>query len=439
MIYLEPAFLIFIFAILFLVHILKIKIENVLFFANCIFFLYFLKVDLIIFLVLATVLLLLPTLIKYLSSTLLLVVWIVFSLSLITYFFIYKISPIPTVPFLGYSFLMFQVLGLTISFASIRQKKELNFKTLVNCFLFFPCILAGPFLKTESIQENLYSCKSAHEINWKKVIYLYLLGAFKKTISTLFLIYLIKGQKNSFNLSFYNSISYLISSIGYIYCDFSGYSDIANALTLSLGLKEYLNFKTPFYSTTFREFWRRWHISLGDWFQNYFFNPIVFFLRNKYAINFLIPFATLMTMFVIALWHGANFKYIIWGLANAVFILASSYQLRFLGNTLSRIFTLYLLSCLFMFFLQDSLLESYHSLRQIHANLLHFHLQPTHNELLTLILCIFGVYLPHRFESTAINSDLKTSSFNYVFLIFIFLTLTIFCGRGGETFIYSNF
>ena len=101
-----------------------------------------------------------------------------------------------------------------------------------------------------------------------------------------------------------------------IYCDFSGYSDIAIGAARTMGFKLMMNFNAPFFSKNITEFWRRWHISLSTWFNDYLFTPVMFNKRawGKYAVLY----AVLLTFAVSGLWHGANWTYIIWGLLNGV-------------------------------------------------------------------------------------------------------------------------
>jgi D-alanyl-lipoteichoic acid acyltransferase DltB (MBOAT superfamily) len=106
-----------------------------------------------------------------------------------------------------------------------------------------------------------------------------------------------------------------------IYCDFSGYSDIAIGSARCMGFKLMKNFDQPYFSYSITEFWRRWHISLSTWFSDYLFTPIATSLRDwgKRAV----VFGLFFTFFISGLWHGAGWTYIIWGLLHG---LAMSYE-----------------------------------------------------------------------------------------------------------------
>ena len=96
-----------------------------------------------------------------------------------------------------------------------------------------------------------------------------------------------------------------------VYCDFSGYSDIAIGAALIMGFKIPANFNKPFFSTSPSDFWRRWHISLSSWVRDYLFLPIVY---RKIGSDILLFFGTLFTFFLLGLWHGAGWNFIIFGL-----------------------------------------------------------------------------------------------------------------------------
>jgi D-alanyl-lipoteichoic acid acyltransferase DltB (MBOAT superfamily) len=97
-----------------------------------------------------------------------------------------------------------------------------------------------------------------------------------------------------------------------IYCDFSGYTDIAIGTAKLLGFELLSNFRYPYGATSISEFWKRWHISLSTWFYDYVFNPIVVSLRNWGT--WAIAFGVIITFLISGLWHGAAWHYVAWGL-----------------------------------------------------------------------------------------------------------------------------
>ena len=103
-----------------------------------------------------------------------------------------------------------------------------------------------------------------------------------------------------------------------IYCDFSGYSDIAVGSARVLGFRLMENFNTPYYSRSISEFWRRWHISLSSWFRDYLYDPLAenFSGASGWAVAIVVTFG------VSGLWHGAAWTYVVWGFLNGFYLLA---------------------------------------------------------------------------------------------------------------------
>jgi D-alanyl-lipoteichoic acid acyltransferase DltB (MBOAT superfamily) len=103
-----------------------------------------------------------------------------------------------------------------------------------------------------------------------------------------------------------------------IYCDFSGYSDIATGCAKMMGVELMVNFNRPFISETLSEFWARWHISLSSWFKDYIYTPMNYRAMGKKHLEARMHFNLLVLFFVSGLWHGANWTFVVWGLFNGV-------------------------------------------------------------------------------------------------------------------------
>jgi alginate O-acetyltransferase complex protein AlgI len=144
-------------------------------------------------------------------------------------------------------------------------------------------------------------------------------GMFKKVVIADRLAILVNQTYTNAHES--NSTMLFIATVFFaiqIYCDFSGYSDIAIGSARCMGFNLMTNFKTPFSAVTVSEFWTRWHISLSSWFKDYLFYPLATAWRNwgKWAIIS----ATIITFFLSGLWHGAGWNYIVYGCLTAMFI-----------------------------------------------------------------------------------------------------------------------
>jgi alginate O-acetyltransferase complex protein AlgI len=142
----------------------------------------------------------------------------------------------------------------------------------------------------------------------------FLLGAVKKLVisdqiaSPVNLIFSSPGQ--------YDGLTLLLGAMGYavqIYCDFSGYSDMAIGSALILGIKLPENFQMPYSSVTITEFWRRWHITLSAWFRDYVFIPMEIARKNVRSATLRTTISLTITMLLCGLWHGAGWNFVIWG------------------------------------------------------------------------------------------------------------------------------
>ena len=121
------------------------------------------------------------------------------------------------------------------------------------------------------------------------------------------------------NLQNYTGAALVVATVAFavqIYCDFSGYSDIARGCAETMGIDLTVNFKAPYLATSMTEFWRRWHISLTDWFREYVYIPLGGNRKGK-AIKLLF---VLITFALSGLWHGATWNFVIWGLVHAVLL-----------------------------------------------------------------------------------------------------------------------
>ncbi len=146
-------------------------------------------------------------------------------------------------------------------------------------------------------------------------------GFFKKIVIADRLAVMVNHVYNS--PSDYNGISLIVATYFFafqIYCDFSGYSDIAIGAAQVFGFDLMNNFNRPYFSKNIVEFWKRWHISLSTWFRDYFYIPLGGNRVSKYrwAVNILVVFI------VSGLWHGANWTFVLWGMLHGLYFLVSS-------------------------------------------------------------------------------------------------------------------
>ncbi len=251
--------------------------------------------------------------------------------------------PIPNLSIvlpIGLSFLALQSLSYMIEIYNHRETPETNFGILALYVMFFPKLVAGPI---ERPQNLLHQFRDEHDFEYQRVtdgLKMMAWGFFKKIIIADHLAPLVNNiyaQPGNFQ-----AISLLMATLFFsiqIYCDFSGYSDIAIGSAQVMGFKLMKNFDHPYFSRTISEFWQRWHISLSTFLRDYIFFPLRRTLLKKRTLPSwtaqMIP--PLVTMLVSGLWHGDNWTFIIWGAIHGFYILLYSSVSPFLGRLVSRL------------------------------------------------------------------------------------------------------
>jgi len=220
----------------------------------------------------------------------------------------------------GISFYTFQTLGYTLDVYNEEIEPENNFLVFALYVSYFPQLVAGPIERAGALLPQLrqkYELVYAKSIDGLRLI---LIGLFKKVvIADRLAIYvdLVFDQPE-----LYSSGSLMMAAVFFtlqIYCDFSGYSDIAIGTAKLFGVDLMENFKGPLLSKSVTEFWRRWHISLSTWFRDYLYTPIAFSMRSMGSRNYILPI--LITFTIIGVWHGANWTFILFGFLHALALL----------------------------------------------------------------------------------------------------------------------
>jgi D-alanyl-lipoteichoic acid acyltransferase DltB (MBOAT superfamily) len=220
----------------------------------------------------------------------------------------------------GISFYTFHGLSYVIDLYKNRIKPERNFIDYSLFVSFFPLLVAGPIERATHLLPQILKKR---EFNYSKAVdglRQILWGVFKKVV-------IADNCAAYANTIFNNSEHYSGSTLVLgalfftiqIYCDFSGYSDIALGTSRLFGIDLLRNFAFPYFSRDIAEFWRRWHISLSSWFKDYLYIPLG---GSKGGIW--IKIRNILIIFLVSgFWHGANWTFIVWGLLNALYIIPS--------------------------------------------------------------------------------------------------------------------
>ncbi len=231
---------------------------------------------------------------------------------------------------IGISFYTFQAISYTIDVYHKRIPAERHFGLYAVYHAFFPQLVAGPIERGGHLLPQFREEHSWSYGNLISGLWLMLWGFSKKIVIADNLAVVVNLIYN--NPAAYEGWPLLLATLFFtfqIYCDFSGYSDIARGSAKVMGFDLVINFNRPFISRNIGEFWRRWHISLSSWFQDYVFTP--FYLRvtrwkkiapldtgKRHALSFLI--AIVIVEVLLGIWHGANWTFALFGLYHGLLI-----------------------------------------------------------------------------------------------------------------------
>ena len=220
----------------------------------------------------------------------------------------------------GISFYTFHGLSYVIDIYKNRIKAERNFIDYSVFVSFFPLLVAGPIERATHLLPQIQKKREFDYTNAVDGLRQILWGLFKKIVIADQCAELANTVFN--NYQNYSSVGLISGAVFFsiqIYCDFSGYSDIALGTARLFGIDLLRNFAFPYFSRDIAEFWRRWHISLSSWFKDYLYFPLggskggtLMKVRNTFII-----------FLVSGFWHGANWTFLIWGFLNALYIMPS--------------------------------------------------------------------------------------------------------------------
>lgn len=251
---------------------------------------------------------------------------------------------------IGLSFHTFQAMSYTIEVFRGNQKAERHFGIYALYVMFYPQLVAGPI---ERPQNLLHQFREDHPLKYERIrsgLLLMLWGFFQKVvIADRLALYVDPVYNHSAD---FHGLPVIIATLFFafqIYCDFSGYTDIARGAARVMGFELMKNFNQPYHARTVTEFWSRWHISLSSWFRDYLYIPLggnrVSHLRNY--LNLAIVFM------VSGLWHGANWTFVIWGALHGFYVIcerAFAKQYHIVPMAVKHVFTFLFVCFAWIFF-----------------------------------------------------------------------------------------
>ncbi len=277
----------------------------------------------------------------------------------------------------GISFHTFQNMGYFIDVYTGKAEPEEDFIDFALFLMYFPQLVAGPI---ERIGNLLPQLKAEHtlkpeniSLGGRKMLW----GMFKKVVVAdnlaLFADAVFNHPKD------YSGMGLVIGVFAFavqIYCDFSGYSDIALGASKIMDIDLMTNFTTPYFSASVPEFWRRWHISLSTWFRDYIYIPLGGnrVSKPRWCLNQLVTFT------VSGIWHGAGYTYVLWGFLNGLYIITSKLTkpaqdkiaaiTRFdkvpkIRRCVGVVFTFVLISFTWIFFRANTFADAFYIIRSL--------------------------------------------------------------------------
>ncbi len=350
----------------------------------------------------------------------------------------------------GISFYTFQTLSYTIDVYYHKQPVERHFGIFALYVSFFPQLVAGPIERSVNLLPQFYQ---RHTIEYTRIrdgVILAVWGFFKKVV--------IADRLSEYVNTVYNhpadhsGLQFVIATFFFafqIYCDFSGYSDIARGTAKIMGYELMINFRRPYFSANIREFWQRWHISLSSWFRDYVYIPLGGnrVAKWRWYLNLFITFL------VSGLWHGANWTFVIWGALHGFYqVIGTSFKNvspKFRNRNLSfvvNVFITFLIVCFaWIFFRANKVSEAFFILFKIFdfssysglVNLFHFKADFSLSLLFLFILLVLEIFL----ERGTLVNRLRSLSRPLKWALFILILAVIMVfGKWDEVnFLYFQF
>jgi len=232
----------------------------------------------------------------------------------------YPVNKLSLILPIGLSFHTFQSLSYVIEVYRGRQQAERHFGIYALYVMFFPQMVAGPIERPQNLLHQFYE---KHHWDYNRIasgLKLMLWGFFKKVViadGLAVFVNQVYGHPGGFSAKALVLATYFFSI--QIYCDFSGYTDIARGAARVLGFGLMKNFKSPYLAATIGEFWQRWHISLSTWFRDYLYIPL-----GGNRVPAWVWYRNLLIVFLISgLWHGANWTFVCWGCLHGFYFIFS--------------------------------------------------------------------------------------------------------------------
>jgi alginate O-acetyltransferase complex protein AlgI len=361
------------------------------------------------------------------------------------------ISPVDIKAPLGISFIVFQLIGYLVDVKDNKIAPEKDFRVFALFLSFFPQLIAGPICRGHELIPQLRQ---------KMVFNLHqFIGSLVMIMTGLFLKVSFADGLAPFVNSVFNSTDgftgkpTLWATLGFgvqIFCDFWGYSTIAVGGAKLFGIDIPINFNLPYLSTSLREFWRRWHITLSNWIRDYIYISLGGSRKGQLQTSLNL----ITTMGMCGLWHGASFNFVIWGLLHGLFLVlerfvAHTFKVikntiigRFLGfiwPIFGWLITISFVFITWIFFRSNTLTDAFQILVTLlnPANLVTI-ASPPHS-FFVIMLTFVMTHIPLSKLIDAMHTEKIRSSFRLIIAGWLFVFSIVMSSGGSLQFIYFEF
>lgn len=356
----------------------------------------------------------------------------------------------------GISFYTFQTLSYVIDIYRGQIEPEYNLGVYATYISFFPQLIAGPIERAGNLLPQIKSEKSFNYGNAVCGARMILWGLFKKVaVADTISVYVDNAYQNVSRCSGIDCILAIFFFTIQIYCDFSGYSDIAIGSAKLLGIDLVTNFKSPYFALSVKEFWSRWHISLSSWFKDYIYIPLGGSRCSKWK-NYR---NILITFLVSGLWHGASWTFVFWGgIHGLAQIIEKAFDLQRIrrnriGKILSRILVFIFCNYAWVFFraesFHDALVIIYHSFSSLSdiSSYLHTNIGLNAKEIFISlgmigIVAVYDLYSHNHDIISGINGFSKVKKAVCVIAEYVLIVIMIYSlehGVNTNQFVYFQF
>jgi alginate O-acetyltransferase complex protein AlgI len=348
---------------------------------------------------------------------------------------------------IGISFYTFQ----SISYLVDVYRKEIPPSTRIIDYgfymTFFPHLVAGPIVRAKDFLPQIYSPVPLTSPVAKQALFRITIGLVKKLLIADYLAKYVDMLHEA--PEGFSGFEHYIAMYAYafqIYFDFSGYSDIAIGIALMLGYKLKENFDNPYNANNITVFWRKWHISLSLWLRDYLYIPMG---GNRKGL-FLMYLFLMITMLIGGFWHGADWKFVFWGMGHGLLLVAHKLLFRkesnskWFMNILGVIVTFHLVSLLWIFFRSATITSSFESILKIMtqnnlAEIAGFWIARP-EVIVLIVLSAIIVFFPNNFKQKLISHCISLPLYLWPIIILCALQLIIQLRDNSiQPFIYFQF